>query len=70
MGLTTIFKKIKAYYNKDAYVISITYKGQPISATGSTEASVFKSIIYLMSFVDIAEVKKQSKNKKGLVEVI
>lgn len=70
MGISSILNKIKVYYNKDGYSMSVNYKGHPISATGSTEASVFKSIIYLMSFVDFAEVKKQSKNKKGLVEVI
>lgn len=62
MGLTTILKKIKAHYNKDGYVISITYKGNPISATGSTEESVHKSISHLMSFVDYMDEKK-SQNK-------
>ena len=58
MGLTTILQKIKAYYNKDGYVISIIYKGHPISATGSTEESVHKSINHLMNFVDFMEEKK------------
>jgi len=69
MGLTSIFKKIKAYYNKDGYVVSIKYKGHPLSATGSTEDSVIKSILYLMNFVDFVEEKK-AKSVKKMAEAV
>jgi hypothetical protein len=63
MGLSSIFQKIKAYYNKDGYVVSINYKGHPISATGSTEDSVIKSILNLMNFIDFVEDKKAESVK-------
>lgn len=69
MGLKSILKKVKAYYNKDGYAISINYKGHPLSATGSTEDSVIKSLMNLMNFVDYMEAKKIKKNKE-LAEVI
>jgi len=64
MGLRTIFKRLKAYYNKDGYAITINYKGHPLSATGSTEESVTKSLLKLMNFVDYMENKKGLSNKK------
>jgi len=62
---------IKAYYNKDRYSASFNYKGYPISATGSTEVSVYKSISSIMAFVDIILAKKlnNSSNKRQLEEV-
>ena len=69
MGLKSILKKVKAYYNKDGYTISINYKGHPLSATGSTEESVVKSILKLMNLVDYMEDKKL-KQTKELVEAI
>jgi len=69
MSLVSIIKKIKAYYNKDGYVVSINYKGHPLSATGSTEESVIKSVLQLMTFVDFMEEKK-SKQTKELAEAI
>jgi len=69
MSIVSLLKKIKAYYNKDGYVISISYKGHPLSATGSTEESVIKSVLQLMKFVDFMEDKK-SKKTEELVEAI
>jgi len=69
MSLVSIIKKIKAYYNKDGYVVSINYKGHPLSATGSTEESVIKSVLQLMSFVDFMEDKKL-KQTEELVEAV
>lgn len=50
--------KLMAYYNKDGVMMSVTYKGFPMSASGSSEASVKKSIAQLMAFVDYVEKKK------------
>lgn len=63
MSITSILQKAKAYYNKDGYVVSMNYKGHPISASGSTEDSVNKSIANIMAFVDYVEEKKQKHNK-------
>ena len=70
IGITSILKKIKDYYNKDGYIISIKYKGHPISATGSTEESVYKSIAHLMSFVDFVEQKKKAAQSDKLAETV
>jgi hypothetical protein len=64
MGIKSILKKVKAYYNKDGYAVSIEYKGHPLSATGSTEDSVIKSLMNLMNFVDYMEAKKVIENKE------
>jgi len=70
MIISTI-NNIKAYYSKDRYTASFNYKGYPISATGSTEASVYKSISSIMAFVDIILANKlnNSTNKRQLEEV-
>jgi len=64
MDLKSFYKKIKAYYNKDGYTISINYKGHPLSATGSSEESVVKSILKLMNLVDYVENKESTKSKQ------
>lgn len=61
MSINLFLQQIKAYYNKEGLVISMNYKGHPISTTGSTEASVYKSIVSLMAFVDF--VKKNKINR-------
>ena len=63
MSITSILQQVKAYYNKDGFVVSMDYKGHPISATGSSEASVYKSIANIMAFVDYVEEKKQKQNQ-------
>jgi len=69
--IISMIKSIKAYYNKDEYSASLNYKGYPISATGSTEASVYKSISSIMAFVDLILAKKlnNSTNKSQLEEI-
>jgi len=57
----SIINNIKAYYSKDKYSASLNYKGYPISATGSTEASVYKSISSIMAFVDLILAGKPNK---------
>lgn len=69
MRLKLILKKIKAYYNKDGYAVSINYKGHPLSATGSTEESVIKSLLNLMNFIDYMEDKK-NKSIKEIVKAV
>ncbi len=66
-----MIKNIRAYYNKDGYSASLNYKGYPISATGSTEASVYKSISSIMVFVDLILAKKLDNTtaKKQLEKV-
>lgn len=61
MGIVKTLRKIKDYYNKDSYTISITYKGIPMSATGNSEDSVNKSISYLKDFVDYGKNNHLSK---------
>jgi len=61
MSISSIIKKTRAYYSKDKYYMSLKYKGFPISATGSSEASVHNHIGNLMAFVDFIEAKKQDK---------
>ncbi len=69
--IISMIKNIRAYYNKDGYSASLNYKGYPISATGSTEASVYKSISGIMAFVDLILAKElnNTTNKKQLEEV-
>ncbi|MCF6212872.1 MAG: hypothetical protein L3J45_02490 [Flavobacteriaceae bacterium] len=59
MGTLSILNKVKAYYNKEGYSMSTNYKGRLLSTTGSTETAAYKSMKYLMSFVDFAEENKQ-----------
>jgi len=69
MKLKSILKKIKFYYKKNNFAVSINYKGHPLSATGSTEDSVIKSLLNLMNFVDYLETKKSESNKE-IAEII
>ncbi len=64
MKLKSILKKIKFYYKKNNFAVSINYKGHPLSATGSTEDSVIKSLMNLMNFVDYIEAKKVEENRE------
>ncbi len=70
MSINLFLQQIKAYYNKEGLVISMNYKGHPISTTGSTEASVYKSIVSLMAFVDFVKKKQnqQVNNEKATFE--